>query len=45
MSAACLKNGGPSLVTQFLCEWILKNKINPELFSDISEGKIVISYL
>ena len=37
MSAAALKNGGLSLVTQCLCEWVLKEKIKPGMMFSISE--------
>ena len=38
MSAASLKNGGPTLVVQCLCNWIVKRKLHPKLFLNISVG-------
>ena len=37
MSAAALKNGGPPLVTQCVCDWIVRRKkLRPEFIKKIS---------
>lgn len=40
MCAASLKNGGPSLITHCLCQWLIKKEYSYGFIGDISKTQL-----
>ena len=40
MCAASLKNGGPSLITHCLCQWLIKMKYSCDFIGEISRTQV-----